>query len=102
MAESLQIVVATSPVNVAVSTTPQPVAVAATVQNSSVQVAAAAPHSVALAAVLQPQSVTVEVVEAQPGVSGTSVTPVILTLAAYLALSAPEQLDPTKWYVIPA
>ena len=32
---------------------------------------------------------------------GTSVTPVILTLAAYLALSAPEQLDATKWYVIP-
>ncbi len=36
-----------------------------------------------------------------PGAPGTSVTPVVLTLAAYLALSAPEQVDASKFYVIP-
>lgn len=48
-----------------------------------------------------PAPVAVEVGNALPGAAGTSVTPVVLTLAAYLALTAPQQLDPTKWYVIP-
>lgn len=51
-----------------------------------------------------PAPVTVEVSNALPGTigaDGTSVTPVVLTLAAYLALTAPEQVDATKWYVIP-
>ena len=35
------------------------------------------------------------------GEDAATATPVVLTLAAYLALSVPEQTDPTKWYVIP-
>lgn len=38
--------------------------------------------------------------QGEPGPAGTA-TPIVLTLAAYLALTVPEQTDPTKWYVIP-
>lgn len=55
----------------------------------------AAPVTLVLPA---PVPVEVRVAASLPG---ASVTPVILTLAAYLALTAPEQLDPTRWYVIP-
>jgi len=46
-------------------------------------------------------AVEVTVTHALPGAPGTSVTPVVLTLAAYLALTVPQQTDPTKFYVIP-
>lgn len=93
---------------------PQPVAVQATGAAPGVTVAAAqSPQTVAVAAAQTPQTVAVAVIsspavvevavtEAQPGATGTSVTPVVLTLAAYLALTAPQQLDVAKWYVIPA
>lgn len=48
-----------------------------------------------------PAPVAVAVSNALPGAAGTSATPIVLTLAAYLALTAPQQLDATKWYVIP-
>lgn len=80
-----------------------PVSVAAAVVSSAVVVALASPAapSVAVAVQTAPQSVAVAVAEAPAGPPGATATPVVLTLAAYLALTAPEQVDPTKWYVIP-
>jgi hypothetical protein len=107
MAESLQVVVSTSPVTVQVASTPQPVAVAATVQAPTVQVAAAAPPSAQIAATQQPQAVNVEAVTrlvpgtpGNPGPAGANAEIVVLTLAAYLALSPAVQMD-GRWYVIP-
>lgn len=89
---AVQATVGTPGVTVAAAQTPQTVVVAA----------APTPQTVATTVISSPVAVAVAVTEAQPGAAGTSFTPVVLTLAAYLALTAPQQLDATKWYVIPA
>ena len=93
-----------TPVTVSLTTpaaTPVTVDMAASA-SVSVAVSMVAAPAIVLPVTLNPAAVTVAYQEARDGANGTSVTPVVLTLSAYLALSAPEQVDPTKWYVIPA
>lgn len=102
MADTVNITVSASPVTVAVTESAAPVAVAITESAAPVAVAvteAAAPVAVAVTPPAE-SPVTVNVTEGPPGPAGANAEIVVLTLAAYLALSPAQQMDGT-WYVIP-
>jgi hypothetical protein len=90
----VQMVVSSEPVNVAVSTAPGTLAIT---------VALPAAQPVSVAAEMITQSVIVEVGQGSPGAPGppgANAEIVVLSLAAYLALSPAAQMNGT-WYVIP-
>lgn len=97
---TLTVALSSSPVTVAVQAAGDAYQLAVALSSSPVTVAVQAARDAYQLAVADGYAGTrAEWLASLQGEDGP--TPVVITLAAYLALTAPQQVDPTKWYVIP-